>query len=100
MRTRNARDDQDWAWRPPSGGIEIGESEDECARRELLEEIGLDVAIMRVGVVGYPTFVVEVPRDCSVEVSEEHDRSEWVSAEELIRRCRPQVVSEGIERAL
>jgi 8-oxo-dGTP pyrophosphatase MutT (NUDIX family) len=31
----------DWAWGPPGGAREAGESVDECARRELLEETGL-----------------------------------------------------------
>ena len=33
----------DWAWTPPSGARQPGETIEECARRELWEEAGLRV---------------------------------------------------------
>lgn len=100
LRAFGAVDDGDWVWRPPSGGIEEGESEFDCAVRELFEETGLVGVVTAVPNMSYPTFVVEVPLDAPVELSEEHDALEWVSAEELVRRCRPRVVSDGIATAL
>ena len=34
-------------WLMPGGGQEAGESEEDCVRREMLEETGLDVAVER-----------------------------------------------------
>ncbi|MEM7108088.1 MAG: NUDIX hydrolase [Bacteroidota bacterium] len=32
-------------WSPPGGGLEFGESIDQCLRREFIEETGLEVAV-------------------------------------------------------
>jgi ADP-ribose pyrophosphatase YjhB (NUDIX family) len=37
----------DGAWRPPSGGIEPGEDFEAGARREMWEETGLEIALLR-----------------------------------------------------
>lgn len=39
-----ARNDRD-EWELPGGQLELGESPEECVRREIVEETGLDVAV-------------------------------------------------------
>jgi ADP-ribose pyrophosphatase YjhB (NUDIX family) len=49
-------------WSCPGGGIELGESADEAARREAREETGLEVAIVRLlGVYTGPRYAVRYP---------------------------------------
>jgi 8-oxo-dGTP pyrophosphatase MutT (NUDIX family) len=81
----------DWAWTPPAGARLPGEPIEACARRELLEEAGLDldVAPTACGTVEWPVFVVEVPSDTSVTLDAEHDRFEWVPCPVALERCRP-----------
>jgi len=38
---------QGYLWAPPGGGMEFGENAEECLKREMLEETGLDVSIKR-----------------------------------------------------
>ena len=39
----------DGTWAPPGGHLEFGETVDECARREVREETGLELAAIREG---------------------------------------------------
>jgi 8-oxo-dGTP pyrophosphatase MutT (NUDIX family) len=80
--------------------MELGESEEACARRELLEETGLSITLRRVVGTSYPTFVGELAGEPDVVLSDEHDALDWVDAEELVRRCRPDPVSSGLADAL
>jgi 8-oxo-dGTP pyrophosphatase MutT (NUDIX family) len=88
----------DWAWTPPAGARQPGETPNEAAARELHEETGLSVAFVRVD---WPSddlalYVAEAPRDAEVVLDEEHDRFEWVSANEAARRCLPSQVGKSV----
>lgn len=101
----------DWAWTPPSGARQPGETIEECARRELWEEAGLRVdarpltsAAAQDAVEDWAVFHAPVAVNVQVTLHDaEHDRYnryKWVSPAELLARCRPDVVREGIQRAL
>ena len=81
----------DWAWTPPAGSRLPGEPIEACARRELLEESGLDLDITPTdcGTAAWPVFVVEVPYETPVTLDAEHDRFEWVPCPVALERCRP-----------
>ena len=100
LRAAGADDDADWAWRPPSGTFEVDETAEACAVRELFEETRLQLPLERIASADYPTFVVEVPAGTTIELSDEHDRYDWVPAGELIRRARPSWVGAGIRASL
>lgn len=92
--------EDDWAWRPPSGGIESGETPEACAVRELSEETGLILDVVPVAGADYPTFVAEAPTASVIQLSGEHDEYSWVNADELVRRTRPTFVADGLRWAL
>ena len=88
----------DWAWTPPSGARHPGEPIDVCAARELQEEVGLQLPLQttKFGRV-WAVFYAEIGPDDQVElIDPEHDRYEWVSLEEAVRRCKPNQVNKAI----
>ncbi|HET8529400.1 MAG TPA: NUDIX domain-containing protein [Gaiellaceae bacterium] len=91
--------DGDWAWGPPGGLRDEGETYEQTAARELLEETGLDLPLTLVQAGPWTTFVAEAPADADVVLSHEHDRCEWLPLEDACVRCLPDVVAAGIRAA-
>jgi len=78
-------------WEFPGGKINEGESPEECLKRELAEELGIEVSIgapLSVSTYRYPTFSVTLyPFICKIISGEivlhEHAAMSWLSPEEL-----------------
>lgn len=95
-----ADEDGPWCWTFPSGGCEEGETLNECARRELHEETGLDLEIERIDVPsGYPVFIAEAGSERVRLDDPEHDRFEWVTEEVAVSRLLPERVAESLRVA-
>jgi dATP pyrophosphohydrolase len=94
-------DEGDWAWGPPAGEREPGETVDACADRELLEETGLcsECRCLDTDRSAWPLYLAEAPADCAVRLSDEHDRFEWLPLAEAARRTTPAVVRAQLLRA-
>jgi SAM-dependent methyltransferase/8-oxo-dGTP pyrophosphatase MutT (NUDIX family) len=84
----------DWAWTPPAGARLPGEHIEECARRELREETGLDLPLRltECGAADWPHFVAEAAHDAAIVLDAEHDRFEWAAADQAPRQCLPEEV--------
>lgn len=95
LHRRAAPDAGDWAWTPPAGTRITGESAEACARRELMEETGISAPVRPIGPADgdCALFALRVEADLPVVLSDEHDRYEWVSRDEAVRRCRPEAVA-------
>jgi 8-oxo-dGTP pyrophosphatase MutT (NUDIX family) len=92
----------DWAWTPPAGSRKPGEAVAACAVRELREETGLQASPRPVATeeTGWAVFALEVPWGTEVAVDgKEHDRFEWVTVAEALRRFRPAAVTESFLKA-
>jgi 8-oxo-dGTP diphosphatase len=78
-------------WEFPGGKINDGESPEECLKRELAEELGIEVTIgasMPISTYYYPKFSVTLyPFICKIVSGEivlhEHAAMSWLSPEEL-----------------
>ena len=78
-------------WEFPGGKIDQGETQEECLRRELVEELGICVRVeqqLAVSEHQYPTFAVTLhPFICTIESGEivlhEHSAATWLSPSDL-----------------
>lgn len=88
----------DWAWGPPAGARLPGEPIEDCARRELREEAGLELEVVPTGcgLREWPLFAAEAPPDAGVTLSPEHDAFRWLRLDEAAAACLPARVGEGI----
>jgi 8-oxo-dGTP pyrophosphatase MutT (NUDIX family) len=88
----------DWAWTPPSGARQPGETPEEAAARELLEEAGLDLPFEAVAHVTAEValFHAEAPAWAQVEIDAEHDSFAWLPLDEAARRCLPPEVGTSL----
>jgi 8-oxo-dGTP diphosphatase len=78
-------------WEFPGGKIESGESKQECLKRELIEELGISVHLLRElnsSIYDYPQFSITLyPFVCTIEPGEitlhEHASLVWLKPTEL-----------------
>jgi 8-oxo-dGTP pyrophosphatase MutT (NUDIX family) len=93
----------EWAWTPPSGARQPGETPDAAATRELEEEIGLALPLTPLPAASasedVALFVAEAPPDAEVVLDDEHDRFLWLPLEEALPKCLPPVVASGLANA-
>ncbi|HEX7064120.1 MAG TPA: NUDIX domain-containing protein [Bacillales bacterium] len=91
----------DWAWGPPAGARLPGEPVETCMERELFEETGLELTagLTDIGDESWYVYYAEAPKDAQITLSEEHDKFEWLPAEEAASRCLPPFIGEQIRKA-
>jgi len=93
----------DWAWTPPSGARQPGETAGATAARELREETGLNLPFAPLPD-GAPSedvalYVAQAPPDAEVVVDDEHDRFLWLPLEGAVPKCLPSGVGASLTNA-
>lgn len=98
LMVRRSLDDEDCAgfWEMPSGKLDFGETVEEGLRREIFEEVGIDIAPYEQRIIGISeyssekpegtkysvqlNYVVEVPtKELPVKLSDEHTAFVWAT---------------------
>ena len=96
-------------WGPPGGAVELGEIVETAARREVLEEAGLDVQEMELfGVFSGPELYYKYPngdevynvtiiylsRDTvgEIRLNEEHTEWRWFEVDEIPEKISPPII--------
>jgi 8-oxo-dGTP pyrophosphatase MutT (NUDIX family) len=90
---------RDWACVPPGGARLPDEDITECARRELLEETGLDLRIVPTdgGNDEWNVYAAEAPSDAvDIKLSPEHDRHKLASPADAADMCLSRMVAESL----
>jgi len=80
-------------WEFPGGKIEIDETPEECLKRELKEELNIDVSVnafFTESIHSYPDFKIRliaylVTWDTGNLIVKDHEKVEWVSVKDLDR---------------
>ncbi|HEV2303159.1 MAG TPA: NUDIX domain-containing protein [Stellaceae bacterium] len=102
---RTGEGDHAGEWAFPGGKIEAGETAEEAAVRECVEELGQcpegrrDLLLRRVANgVDYTTFVQRVPEPFDLVLNEEHDAFRWVAgAQALAGGPKPEANADAAE---
>jgi 8-oxo-dGTP pyrophosphatase MutT (NUDIX family) len=92
----------DWAWGPPGGSRDPGETIDDCARRELHEETGLELTLRRVhhDPLDWAVYLTEAPAGTGIALSSEHDRWLWLPARAALAQVSPTIVTSELRSAI
>ena len=91
----------EWAWTPPSGARQPGESPEAADVRELREETRLELAPAAVESPDpdVALFVAEASGDGDVVLDAEHDAFRWLPLAEAAALCLPRTVAACLETA-
>lgn len=97
-------------WDLPGGEIEHGEDLIEAIRREVREEVGFTVEnFTLLDAVGFVIpngeywisigYIAHVPQDVVITLSFEHDKFEWLTREEFLKRTSTPRIKRFLEKA-